>query len=92
MGVPVICWRGDRHAGRVGDSIMHHLGLPELVADSEDQYVDLAKKLAGDAQRLITLRNTMRSQMRESDLMNLRLFTETLENAYRKMWITWLER
>jgi predicted O-linked N-acetylglucosamine transferase (SPINDLY family) len=92
MGVPVICLRGDRHAGRVGESIMSHLGLPELVADSEDQYVDLAKRFADDTQRLVTLRNTMRSQMRDSELMNVPLFTETLEKAYRQMWITWCNK
>jgi len=83
MGVPVICLRGNRHAGRVGASIMHHMGIPELVADSEDEYVDLAQKLAGDTHRLGTLRNSVRSQLRESTLMDVPLFTETLENAYR---------
>jgi predicted O-linked N-acetylglucosamine transferase (SPINDLY family) len=91
MGVPVICLRGDRHAARVGASIMHHVGLPELVADSEDEYVDLARKLAGNARRLITLRDALRSQMRNSVLMDVPLFTETLENAYRKMWVRWCE-
>jgi len=91
MGVPVICLRGDRHAARVGASIMHHAGLPELVADSRDEYIDLARTFAGDMQRLAKLRNTLRRKMRESVLMDLPLFTETLESAYRKMWIAWCE-
>ncbi|MDP6673842.1 MAG: tetratricopeptide repeat protein [Gammaproteobacteria bacterium] len=89
MGVPVISLRGNRHAGRVGASIHHHIGLTELTVDSEDEYVALAKRLAGDTERLVTLRKALRPQIRESTLMNLPLFTETLEDAYRKMWVTW---
>jgi predicted O-linked N-acetylglucosamine transferase (SPINDLY family) len=89
MGVPVIVLRGDRHAGRVGISIMHHLGLPELIADSREAYVALAAALAGDQERLTGLRDSLRPRMSGSPLTDVRLFTETLENAYRQMWIKW---
>ncbi|MGI9342152.1 MAG: tetratricopeptide repeat protein [Gammaproteobacteria bacterium] len=89
MGVPVVCLRGDRHAARVGASIMHHIGLPDLVADSEDDYVHLAQSLAGDAERLAALRNMLRPQLLDSVLMDVTGFAESLEDAYRKMWITY---
>jgi len=89
MGVPVISLRGDRHAGRVGASIMHFVGLPELVADSEDDYVERACSLAADRQRLVALRETLRPMMRASRLMDTERFTQSLENAYREMWKTW---
>jgi protein O-GlcNAc transferase len=92
MGVPVICLRGDRHAGRVGASIMHHLGLPEHIAETEEEYIDLAKKLAGDTDRLDALRNDLRTRLHESVLMNIPLFTEALEQAYRQMWTAWCDK
>ena len=92
MGVPVITLHGDRHSGRVGASIMHHVGLSELIADSEDEYVDLAQKFADDTQRMVALRKAMRPQLRKSTLMNAPLFIETIENAYRQMWITWCNK
>ena len=89
MGVPVICLRGDRHAGRVGASIMHQVDLPELVADSEDDYVDRACSLAADGQRLAVLRETLRPKMRASSLMDTEQFARSLEKAYRDLWETW---
>ena len=89
MGVPVVTLRGHRHAGRVGASIMHHVGLPELVADREDEYIAVAQSLASDPQELMVLRDALRPQMRGSAMTDLPLFSETLENAYRKMWVTW---
>ena len=91
MGVPVVTLLGDRHAGRIGASILHRVGLEELVAASVDEYVQIARKLAADRQRLQAMRFGLRRQMQESDLMDSRLFTESLENAYREMWIRWLK-
>jgi len=46
MGVPVIILAGDRHAGRVGASILTHVGLSELIAGDMDGYVNTAVQLA----------------------------------------------
>jgi len=92
MGVPVATLRGDRHAARVGASIMHHAGLEEVVAHSENEYVHLAVGLAQDRQRLIALRDSQRRKMQESQLMDKELFTATLEKAYRRMWREWCSK
>ena len=89
MGVPVIVLHGNRHAGRVGASILNQVGLPELVARDREEYVALACSLAADAEKLATLRSSLRSRMRQSPLMDLRLFTATLEQAYRDLWKEW---
>jgi predicted O-linked N-acetylglucosamine transferase (SPINDLY family) len=91
MGVPVITLHGDRHAARVGASILRQVGLPEFVAGSEDEYAGLAQQLATDTGRLVALRRGLRAQMLRSALMDLPLFTETLEKAYREMWIRWCD-
>jgi predicted O-linked N-acetylglucosamine transferase (SPINDLY family) len=48
-GIPVITLAGTRHAERMSASILLHMGLRNLVADSEEAYVDRAVRLAGDA-------------------------------------------
>ena len=48
MGVPVVTLRGDRHAGRVGASLLTQLGLTDLIAGSIEEYVEIAVALAGD--------------------------------------------
>ncbi|MDP6674523.1 MAG: hypothetical protein QGH93_06725, partial [Gammaproteobacteria bacterium] len=92
MGVPVISLLGDRHAGRVGASILHHVGLPELMADNEDEYVERSCSLATDQQRLTRLRETLRQKMCDSSLMDIQQFTQSLENIYSDMWETWCNR
>src|SRR4029077_2442406 len=47
MGVPVVTLRGDRHAARVGASLLTRVGLEALIADDEAGYVATAAALAG---------------------------------------------
>jgi len=86
MGVPVVALRGDRHAGRVGASLLETVGLEELVARDGEEYVAIAARLAGDLPRLAQLRSTMRERMRASPLMDERGFARELEDCYLAMW------
>lgn len=88
MGVPVVTLRGDRHASRVSASILHTLGLGELVAASPQEYVRIAQGLALDVDRLQALRSTLRQLVRGSPLMDGERFTRHLEEAYTQMWQT----
>lgn len=89
MGVPVVSLAGERAVSRAGLSILSHLGLPELVAFSEDEYVKIAINLATDLPRLAELRRTLRSQMEKSVLMDGPHFARQIEAAYRAMWREW---
>ena len=48
MGVPVVTLRGERWVGRMSESILSAVGLPELVAANEVEYVETAVQLAAD--------------------------------------------
>jgi protein O-GlcNAc transferase len=89
MGVPVVSLVGDSAPSRGGASLLHAIGLDELVAQAPDQYVDIAAALAGDAARLAAMRAGMRERMRQSPLMDAERFTRNLEAAYRDMWRSW---
>ena len=91
MGVPVVTLLGDRHAGRVGASILHRLKLDELVAESPDEYAALALALATDLKRLSEMRASLRSRMLGSTLMDRQLFIRTLEHAFRRIWRRWCD-
>jgi predicted O-linked N-acetylglucosamine transferase (SPINDLY family) len=92
MGVPVVTLRGNRHSGRVGASIIHGVGLDELVTGSIPAYIDLACSLAQDKQRLSGLRKNLRGQMQNSKLMDANLFVDSLESTFRQMWVNWCEQ
>ena len=86
MGVPVVVLAGNTHVSRVGVSQMQNLGLPELIARDEDDYVQIACRLAGDLEKLAALRGGLRTRMIESPLTNVARFTRNLEAAYQDMW------
>ncbi len=89
MGVPVITLAGKTHCSRVGVSLLTHVGLPELIATSENHYLQLAAALAADLPRLTHLRRTLRERMRNSPLMDAPRFARSIEAAYREMWREW---
>jgi len=89
MGVPVVTLAGERHAGRVGVSLLTNVGLGELVAPTKDRYVEIALALASDVERLANLRAGMRDRVRGSALMDAAGFTRGLEEEYRRMWGAW---
>lgn len=90
MGVPVVTLRGTHHVARVTASLLHRIGLDDLVADSADAYLDIAAGLAGDLDRLESLRGTLRPRMQASPLCDPNRFAGQVEAAYRQMWYVWL--
>jgi protein O-GlcNAc transferase len=89
MGVPVISRVGQVHAARVGLSLLSAVGLRELAADSDDEFVAIAKRLAADSERLRSLRQSLRLRMSASPLCDGPRFARRFEAALRQMWRTW---
>lgn len=86
MGVPVVSLTGDRHAGRVGSALLQRLGLGEWVANTADEFVTKAIKLATDVVLLTQLRSMMRDRLRASPLMDGEAMGRNLGGAIRSMW------
>jgi predicted O-linked N-acetylglucosamine transferase (SPINDLY family) len=89
MGVPVVSLAGELAVSRAGFSQLSNLGLPELVAFSEDEFVAIAVRLANDLPRLARLRSTLRARMESSILMDAPHFARQIESAFRAMWSRW---
>jgi protein O-GlcNAc transferase len=92
MGVPVLIPRLRDQAmpvSRAGLSLLSTIGLAELAAPSEEDYVRIAVELAGNLPRLTDLRATLRSRMLASPLMDAPRFARNVETAYRSMWERW---
>jgi protein O-GlcNAc transferase len=89
MGVPVITLKGDRHAGRVGASLLTRIGLTDLIAHSIEEYVEIAVALAGNSGRLDDLRRALRLRIAASTMCDERAFACKMEAAFRSMWQHW---
>ena len=91
MGVPVVTLAGGTAVSRGGSSLLSNVGLAQLVARNEAQYIDLAAGLMQDAEGLAALRAGLRARLESSPVMDAERFTRGLEAAFREMWVTWCD-
>ena len=89
MGVPVVTLVGRTVVGRAGLSQLTNLGMPELIARTDAEFVAIARGLAQDWSRLAQWRAGLRSRMQASPLMDAPRFARDIEAAYRQMWRQW---
>ena len=86
MGVPLVTLRGDRHAARVGASLLTAVSHPEWIAESEEGYLEIAARLAADRSRLLRLRQTLRADLESSVLLDHAGQAARFGDALRACW------
>jgi predicted O-linked N-acetylglucosamine transferase (SPINDLY family) len=89
MGVPVVTLSGDRHAARVGASLLTAAGHPEWIATDNANYVRIATELASDRARLIALRTALRDDMKRSPLLDHARQASRFGAALQACWVEW---
>lgn len=92
MGRPVVTLRGDRHACRVGASLLAAVGHPEWVAADPLAYVNIAAGLAGDRRRLVEISRALRARAAASPLGDYAGQAVHFGAALRRCWQTWCAR
>ncbi len=92
MGAPVVTLMGERPASRVGGSLLHEIGMPDLIADNAGDFVAIASDLARDIARLSKLRTGMRDRLKRTPLRDERRFAGEIEATYRNLWHRWCAR
>lgn len=88
MGVPVVTRAGDRHASRVGASLLNGVGQGALVATSDDDFVRIATTLAADVSRPSTgstRAQDLRDSMARSALCDVKGLAERFTAALEAM-------
>jgi predicted O-linked N-acetylglucosamine transferase (SPINDLY family) len=89
MGVPVVTLEGAVHAARVGASLLTAAGVPEWIARDGEAYIRIAAELAGDRERRIGLRETLRPRLLASRLCDGAAHGRALEAGLRTLWRDW---
>jgi len=87
-GLPVLTWPGSTFAGRVAASLLHAVGLSELIVNDISEYTARAVELAFDSARLAEIRATLAANRLSKPLFDTAAFTRDLESAYETMWRT----
>uniref|UniRef100_A0A672L5R7 UDP-N-acetylglucosamine--peptide N-acetylglucosaminyltransferase 110 kDa subunit n=1 Tax=Sinocyclocheilus grahami TaxID=75366 RepID=A0A672L5R7_SINGR len=85
-GTPMVTMPGETLASRVAASQLTCLGCPELIAQSRQEYEDVAVKLGTDMEFLKKVRSRVWKQRICSPLFNTKLYTMDLERLYLQMW------
>jgi predicted O-linked N-acetylglucosamine transferase (SPINDLY family) len=85
-GLPVLTRLGSTFPGRVAGSLLHALGMPELIAKSLEQYEELALKLAHDPASLGSIKAKLARNRSACPLFDTPRFARNIEAAYSAMW------
>jgi len=85
MGVPVLTCTGQSFASRMAASLLHSLGLPDLVTDSRPSYEARAVELAQIPDKLAEVRARLLASRNTSPLFDGEHFARDLERAYAQM-------
>jgi protein O-GlcNAc transferase len=80
--VPVISCRGRSFAGRVGASVLAAAGLPELICEDDEAYLDRAVHLARSPEALAELRARLRAARATAALFDTAQYVRDLEAAF----------
>jgi len=84
--VPVVTCMGETFIARVAGSLLHAVGLPDLVTHTLDDYRALALKLAHSPQILAVLRQHLTEKRMQLPLFDTPRLTAGLEALYGLMW------
>ena len=89
MGVPVVTLAGDRHAARVGVSLLTAIGRGEWIAQDWPDYVAIAVALAKYPAVRTVARQSLRDEMRRSPLLDHAGQAARFGAAVRDCWQRW---
>ena len=90
MGVPLVTLAGSTLISRQGVGVLMNAGLPDWIANDEEEYLAKTVLFASDLDKLAMLRAGLRSQVLASPLFDAPRFARNIENVLWKMWDQWV--
>ena len=85
-GLPVLTRSGEAFAARMAGSLLHAIGMPELVTSSPEAYVALAIRLGKEPEFLAATKAKLGANRFTRPLFNTDRFRRHIEAAYTAMW------
>ena len=86
MGVPVLALEGDAYVSRQGVSILSNLGLIDFIARTPNDYVNYAIEQTVNPGPLRELRETLRSRLQHSPLMDYEGYGNDISEKLKAIW------
>jgi predicted O-linked N-acetylglucosamine transferase (SPINDLY family) len=82
MGVPVVTLVGPRHGERLGNALLTRFGVTATLAESEEEYLALIERLAGDPAWAAELRGLVAQRLLDSPVWDADAHVRGMEAAY----------
>ena len=86
QGLPVLTCAGPHWSSRLGASLLHAVGMPELITSSLEEYEHLALDLASNRERLTGLRKKLLANRDSAPLFTPEKTVRNLEQVLETMW------
>ncbi len=85
QGVPVVTLKGELFSSRYAASLMQAAGCGDFIANTPEEYIEIAADLARSPERLLSLRRNLRHIYTKGGLNDSVGFARNLEQAYVQM-------
>ena len=85
-GVPLLAVRGDRFSNRISNSMLHAIGLDDLVCADLEEYERRAIQLGKDPGARSEIRQRLEDNRETTPLFNIERFVRNLESGFEAMW------
>lgn len=86
MGVPILTRIGKSFAGRVPASLLTCLNMPELIAETDEDYVRIAIELGNSPKVNDKLKEKLKHNLEVSPLFDSTTITRDIERLYEEMY------
>ena len=92
MHLPLLTCMGDTFASRVAASLLQRVNLPELIANSLQEYEQKALDFAQNSEKLVQIKHKLSSHIKNTHLFNPANFARDLEQAYDKLYKIYIDK
>ena len=86
MGVPILTKRGQSYTSRMASSLLHSIGLPELITTNTEDYLNLAIELATNSNKLNSIKLKLKENRLQKPLFNTEVFVRNYEEGLEKVY------
>jgi predicted O-linked N-acetylglucosamine transferase (SPINDLY family) len=93
VGIPAIVWDGSTLRSRMGAAILKSLSMHDLIANSEESYIELAVALAKNSGlRLQKRREILHKMQQTPSFLDGRAYTTQIQSIFISLYKAWQSR
>jgi predicted O-linked N-acetylglucosamine transferase (SPINDLY family) len=90
-GLPVVTKQGKQFAARVAASLLTAVGLPELIAETEEQYEQLILELTNNPNKLSLIKTKLAENRLKMPLFDTDRYTQNFERGLAQAYNLYLD-